>query len=362
MEQWLSARRMAFGFVTALQLSSSVLAAETAANAAPAPAAAASSAISAELMKSIRAATFEVVLKKPEADPIGYDKPLPVELLPFAERNDKYRSIGTAFAIAPDTFVTAAHVTTAAGGSQLGIPALRDAQGNVYPFDRVTRYSLDQDFIVFTVTGAPRVTPLPTSTEFHIDTTVLAVGNALGQGIVARDGALTSETPEEQDGAWKWLRFSAPASPGNSGGPLLDTQGRVIGVIARKSANENLNYALPIGLVLKAPTSKGTFDTRFTTSVPFLTARKTVKIQSSIDLPMRFAEFDRKLITLSDAQLDSARRQLLQESAADLYPRGKSTRLLADTFLTSSPLHRAAAGWGVGCAAHQCRHQHAAGQ
>src|SRR5262245_26952063 len=73
-------------------------------NPAPAPpptaAAPASTIISADLMKSVRAATFEVVLKKPETDPLQYERPLPLELLPFAERNDKYRSIGTAFAIA----------------------------------------------------------------------------------------------------------------------------------------------------------------------------------------------------------------------------------------------------------------------
>jgi serine protease Do len=293
--------------------------------------------VSAELMKSIRAATFEVVLKKVETDPLGYAKPLPWDLLPFAERNDKYRSIGTAFAIARDTFVTAAHVTAAASGSQLGAPALRDAQGNVYPIDRVTRFSMDKDFIVFTVSGAPRISPLPTSTEFQIDTTVIAVGNALGQGIVARGGTLTSETPEEQDGAWKWLRFSAPASPGNSGGPLLDAKGRVIGLIARKSANENLNYALPIALVLNAPANKASLDTRLTVSVPVLTARKTVRIKAGFDLPLRFAEFDSKFMALNDEQFMAAQRLLLQESAADTFPRGKSTRLLADTFLNGNP-------------------------
>src|SRR5690606_18074656 len=119
--------------------------------ASPATTTLAPSRISAELMRSIRAATFEVVLKKPEDDPLQYDRPPPLELLPFAQRNDKYQPIGTAFAIGPGRFVTAAHVTGAASGSLLGIPALRDAQGNIHPIDRVTRFSLHEDFIVFTV-------------------------------------------------------------------------------------------------------------------------------------------------------------------------------------------------------------------
>jgi serine protease Do len=181
------------------------------------------------------------------------------------------------------------------------------------------------------------VTSLPTNAQFRIDTPVISVGNALGQGIVARDGTLTSETPEEQDGAWQWLRFSAPASPGNSGGPLLDASGRVIGVIARKSANENLNYALPIELVLNAPANRASIDMRITAGVPFLTARKSVRVRTGFDLPLPFAQFDRKLIELNDEQFDAARRQLLAESADQIYPRGNSSRLLADTFLTANP-------------------------
>jgi serine protease Do len=349
MKLWTSAGKRAATSVLAVSLllclrttgaAEGELALEVAPAAAPDSAAAPApipSLITPELMRSVRAATFEVVLKKPEADPLQYEKPLPLELIPFAERNDKYRSIGTAFAIAAGTFVTAAHVTGAASGSMAGVPALRDAQGNVYPIDRVTRFSLHEDFIVFTVSGAPKVTPLSTSTEYQFDTAVFAVGNALGQGIVARDGTLTSETPEDQDGRWKWLRFSAPASPGNSGGPLLDAKGRVIGLISRKSANENLNFALPIALVLGAPDNKAGIDTRYTASLPFMTARKTVNVRVSFDLPLRFADFDRKLIAVNDEQIGAARRALLQEAAASLYPRGKSARLLADPLLNSNP-------------------------
>lgn len=316
----------------------SAIAAETVliggASTAPAPTA---SHATAEVMRAIRASTFEVVLKKPETDPLKYEKPLPMELLPFAERNDKYQSIGTAFAIGPDRFVTAAHVAAAASGSLFGAPLLRDAQGNVYPFDRVTRFSMQEDFIEFTVTGAPRVTPLPTNPDAQLDTPVLAAGNALGEGIVARDGMLTSQTPEERDGQWKWLRFSAPASPGNSGGPLLDAQGRVLGLIARKSANENLNYAVPIARVLQAPAGKAQVDLQFTATIPVTTARKVTRIQSSFALPLPFAEFDRQLIASQEPQVAAARAQLLTDNAATVFPRGQSSRVLADTFFGPNP-------------------------
>ena len=62
-------------------------------------------------------------------DPLTYEKPLPLELLPFQERNDKYYSIGTAFAIGNNRYVTAAHVLQVGIDSLWGEPALRDASG-----------------------------------------------------------------------------------------------------------------------------------------------------------------------------------------------------------------------------------------
>ena len=39
---------------------------------------------------------------------------------------------------------------------------------------------------------------------------------------------------------------------GNSGAPLLNLRGQVIGLVIGKSAGENLNYALPIEHVMAA--------------------------------------------------------------------------------------------------------------
>ncbi len=114
---------------------------------------AAAATVSPELQKRVRAATYEVVLKRPEKDSLTYEKPLPLELLPFTERNDKYLSIGTAFAIAPNTYVSAGHVMTVGLASAFGTPALRGSDGSVHPIDKVLKYSQHEDFMVFTVAG-----------------------------------------------------------------------------------------------------------------------------------------------------------------------------------------------------------------
>ena len=89
--------------------------------------------------KRVRAATFEVVVPKAPDDAVKYERPPPYELLSYAERTDKFWSVGTAFAISADTFVTAAHVLSGAVGGQGGPPVLRDAQGRTFPIERVLK-------------------------------------------------------------------------------------------------------------------------------------------------------------------------------------------------------------------------------
>ena len=149
--------------------------------------------------------------------------------------------------------MTAAHVLAPGVDTQYGPPQLRGSDNKVHSIDRILKFSLHEDMVVFSVADDPAPEGFEVNRAPKVDDTVLAVGNALGEGVVIRDGLFTSETPEEQDGAWKWIRFSAAASPGNSGGPLLDSSGNAIGIVLRKSQNENLNYSLPIGRVLDAP-------------------------------------------------------------------------------------------------------------
>ena len=51
---------------------------------------AAAEGLDARLLPQIQGATFEVVAAKPANDPLTYEKPLPLDLLPFQERTDKY--------------------------------------------------------------------------------------------------------------------------------------------------------------------------------------------------------------------------------------------------------------------------------
>jgi TonB family protein len=289
-------------------------------------------AASPELQKSIRANTFEVVMKKPEKDTATYEKPLPLELIPFRERNDAYQSVGTAFALGHNTYVTAGHVLEAGVESQYGIPSLRGSDGSVYAIDRILRFSMREDYIVFSLLHGPETIGFAVNQEPKIDDPVLAVGNALGEGIVIRDGLYTSATEEEQDGLWKWIRFSAAASPGNSGGPLLDGDGKVIGIVIGKSPNENLNFALPIGRALDAEQHKAKFDLRMLTTLPYLHGTHTYAFKDGFELPLPWGAFVENYQSQLSHHNDEAFGELLKTYSDSMFPRGPgSESLLFDT-------------------------------
>jgi len=294
------------------------------------------SAIAAELdaglQQRIRAATFEVVQLKPPDGDVTYERPLPMELMPYQQRTDLYRSVGTAFAVGPNRYVTAGHVIVLGSGSQFGPPALRDSTGKVYPIDQVLEYSEREDFVVFSLRDSPKQTQyLKAGPKPELNDAVFAVGNALGEGVVIRDGVYTSNSPEEQDGKWNWLRFTAAASPGNSGGPLVDRHGLLIGVVLRKSPSENLNYALSISQVLDAKETDGRVSSRAAIRLPIMDTAETVQVDEHFALPLRLPDFYKTWTNIVETATQRGSAQLLAHNAAHVFPHGTGSERMLNT-------------------------------
>jgi serine protease Do len=209
-----------------------------------------------KILQLISDKVYQVLVKKKKDHLITYTREMPTENLPFELRESAYMSIGSAFSLTPGRFLSCAHVFNLHLKVNPEEFFLKDAMGKIYNITQIHKYSAHHDVIEFSLEGNVALPTIQQSTNHTIGQNVYSVGNALGVGISVRSGVLSSFTFEPDFGEWKNIRFSAPASPGNSGGPLINTQGQVLGIIQAKSENENLNYAYPINLLSEVSTEK----------------------------------------------------------------------------------------------------------
>jgi len=90
------------------------------------------------------------------------------------------------------------------------------------------------------------ITPVVFAPEEKLDIgeTVFAIGNPLGLERTVTEGVL-SQT-HRNFGGILYLQIDAPVNPGNSGGPLFNARGQVVGIINMGVPTmEGLNFAIP---------------------------------------------------------------------------------------------------------------------
>ncbi len=140
------------------------------------------------------------------------------------------RGQGSGFVLTPDGYVlTNAHVAREAGPLRVRFSGTATVKGERVGADART------DLAVLRV-EAPglRALPLADSRKLAVGQLVVAIGNPLGfersvtMGVVS---ALYRNLPAPEGGLFDGLvQTDAAVNPGNSGGPLLDAEGRVVGV------------------------------------------------------------------------------------------------------------------------------------
>lgn len=84
------------------------------------------------------------------------------------------------------------------------------------------------------------------SEKVEVGERAIAIGNPLGLEHTLTDGIVSARRIYEGK---QWIQMSVPISPGNSGGPLFDMHGKVIGITTARVGSifaQNLNLAVPV--------------------------------------------------------------------------------------------------------------------
>lgn len=149
-------------------------------------------------------------------------------------------STGSGFVVRQDgVLVTNLHVLQGAKSLQVKV-----ASGEIY--DRVYILNVDErrDLAILQIAASGLAAlSIGDDRALEVGDTVYALGNPLGFDQTFTDGILSAKRVEE---GVEYLQISAPISSGSSGGPVLNDQGGVIGVVtAFEPDGQNLNIAMP---------------------------------------------------------------------------------------------------------------------
>lgn len=120
------------------------------------------------------------------------------------------------------------------------------ANGQAETAGAALAYSEEQDLVILQVPTPGAALPLMTEKP-QVGQRILAVGNPLGLQRTISDGLISGirETSKSL-----FYQISAPISPGSSGGPVLDEQGRVVGIATfTVTEAQNLNFAIPASAI-----------------------------------------------------------------------------------------------------------------
>ena len=126
---------------------------------------------------------------------------------------------------------------------------------------RVVGSDPDSDLVVLQVDlAADRLRParLGDSDAVFVGQRVIAIGNPFGQEWTLTTGVVSALRRATHSGACEFslpemIQTDAALNPGNSGGPLLDWQGQVIGVntmiLSRNQTSTGVGFAIPVNVV-----------------------------------------------------------------------------------------------------------------
>ena len=152
---------------------------------------------------------------------------------------------GTGFIISDDGYlVTNAHVLADEDGNLAG--SIQTITSNQDTRDaEFIGYDGNLDIALLKISGIYDALILDNSNKVQVGEKVIAIGNPLGLQFSVTEGIISGVHRSGISGLDAYIQTDAALNPGNSGGPLISKEGKVIGINNFKiGSGENLGFAL----------------------------------------------------------------------------------------------------------------------
>ncbi len=173
----------------------------------------------------------------------------------------RQRATGSGVVLSSDGYiVTNAHVVSNAHRVRVRVATERPGQANLQPAARMLDARIigidrDSDLAVIKVdkTGMTAL-KFGDSDALRQGQLVMAFGNPMGLENSVSMGVVSSTARQLKiDDPMVYVQTDAPINPGNSGGPLVDVEGRLVGIntfiVSQSGGNEGLGFAIPSNVV-----------------------------------------------------------------------------------------------------------------
>ena len=158
-------------------------------------------------------------------------------------------------------FVTNKHVVTNLGKDETLTLTLRPNEERQQRITaKVMRVDSTWDLAVLKATGSTEkfvYLALGDDNELFETMTITAFGFPFGSALAANEGSLPNisinvgriTALRKRDGKLHQIQFDAQVNPGNSGGPLIDEKGNVVGIVSTGVFATGVNFAVPVSAV-----------------------------------------------------------------------------------------------------------------
>lgn len=168
-------------------------------------------------------------------------KPTVVAITTYDEKNESLMT-GSGFFVRPGQVVTNLHVVKSAARAEI---KTLDGKGRVYPVNGVLAVDNEGDLALLSIDM-----PLERARSIELASAlpdegepIFVIGNPLKLEGSVSDGIVSAV--REVPNVGRIIQITAPISRGNSGSPVFNLQGQVLGVVTIKVSNgQNINLAI----------------------------------------------------------------------------------------------------------------------